>query len=57
MSLRAQPPPCARTGIYFSKEDKANNDCPVTGERVEDLACPTRIAGAPLAMELDALLK
>jgi hypothetical protein len=62
---RAQPPPaprynnyCARTGVYMGKEFIAdNNDCPVTGERVEDLVCPIRIAGAPVVMELDALLK
>jgi hypothetical protein len=61
---RAQPAPaprynyCARTGVYMGNEFIAdNNDCPLTAELVEDLACPVRIAGAPLVMELDALLK
>jgi hypothetical protein len=59
MPQRAQPPlPCARTGVYMSNAYLADNAyCPVTGERVEDLACPIRIAGAPSVMELGALLK
>ena len=56
--LRMQePPPCARTGGYMSNTDIADEDCTLTGERVEDLVCPVRIAGARHPMEHDALLR